>query len=66
MTTEQRMIHRATVLFTLVIIGCKVTSRLFVMGKCFPVNKIKSDFHFCQQAIMVFNQVGQAKQNIVV
>ena len=44
------MVLRAIVLFTHAIICCTVTIRLFVMGKCFEVNKIKSDFHFCQEA----------------
>ena len=34
------------------------------MWKCFAVNKIKSDFHFSQQAMM-YNQVGHAKQDII-
>ena len=33
LTTEQNMVHRAVVLSTHAIIGCKVTCRILVMGK---------------------------------
>ena len=35
------------------------------MGECLAVNKIKSDLHYCQEA-MVFNQEGQPLQDIIV
>ena len=47
------------------ILGCDVTSRLFGLGTGLAVKTIKSDFQFCQQAL-VFNQIGQAKEDIIV
>ena len=47
------------------ILGCDVTSHLFGLGKCLTVKRIKSDFQFCQQD-KVFNQIGQAKEDIIV
>ena len=53
------------ILFIHAILGCDVTSRLFGLGKCLAVKRIKSDFQFCQQA-KAFNQIGQAKEDIIV
>ena len=53
------------ILFIHAILGCDVTSRLFGLGKGLAVKRIKSDFQFCQQA-KVFNQIGQAKEDIIV
>ena len=53
------------ILFIHAILGCDVTSRLFGLGKCLTVKRIKSDFQLCQQA-KVFNQIGQAKEDIIV
>ena len=47
------------------ILGCGVTSQLFGLGKGLAVKRIKSDFQLCQQA-KVFNQIGQAKEDIIV
>ena len=47
------------------ILGCDVTSRLFGLGKGLAVKRIKCDFQFGQQA-KVFNQIGQAKEDIIV
>ena len=47
------------------ILGCDVTSRLFGLGNGLAVKRIKCDFQFCQQA-KVFNQIGQAKEDIIV
>ena len=53
------------ILFMHAILGCDVTSRLFRLGTGLAVKRIKSDFQFCQQA-NVFNQIGQAKEDIIV
>ena len=54
------------ILFIHAILGCDVTSRLFGLGKGLAVvERIKSNFEFCQQA-KVFNQIGQAKEDIIV
>ena len=53
------------ILFIHAILGCDVTSRLFGLGKGLAVKRIKSDFQFYQQA-KVFNQIGQAKEDIIV
>ena len=53
------------ILFIYAILGCDVTSRLFGLGKGLAVKRIKSDYQFCQQA-KVFNQIGQAKEDIIV
>ena len=53
------------ILFIHAILGCDVTSRLFGLGKGLAVKRTKSDFQFCQQA-KVFNQIGQAKEDIIV
>ena len=53
------------ILFIHAIFGCDVTSRLFGLGKGLAVKRIKSDFQFCQQD-KVFNQIGQAKEDIIV
>ena len=53
------------ILFIHAILGCDVTSRLFGLGKGLAVKRIKSDFKFCQQD-KVFNQIGQAKEDIIV
>ena len=53
------------ILFIHAILGCDVTSRLFGLGKGLAVKRIKSDFQFCQQA-KVFNQIGHAKEDIIV
>ena len=53
------------ILFIHAILGCDVTSHLFGLGKGLAVKRIKSDLQFCQQA-KVFNQVGQAKDDIIV
>ncbi len=47
------------------ILGCDVTSRLFGLGKGLALKGINSDFQFCQQT-KVFNQIGQAKEDIFV
>ena len=52
-------------LFIHAILDCDVTSRLFGLGKGLAAKRIKSDFQFCQQA-KVFNQIGQAKEDIIV
>ena len=59
------MVRRAIVLFIHTIVGCIVTCRRLVMGKCFAVNQTNRDFHFCQQC-RVCSQVEQAKQDIIV
>ena len=53
------------IFFIHAILGCDVTSRLFGLGKGLAVKRIKSDFQLCQQA-KVFNQIGQAKEDIIV
>ena len=53
------------ILFIHAILGCDVTSLLFGLGKGLAVKRIKSDFQFCQQA-KVFNQIGEAKEDIIV
>ena len=53
------------IFFIHAILGCDVTSRLFGLGKGLRVKRIKSDFQLCQQA-KVFNQIGQAKEDIIV
>ena len=53
------------ILFIQAILGCDVTSRLFGLGKGLAVKRIKSDFQLCLQA-KVFNQIGQAKEDIIV
>ena len=53
------------ILFIHTILGCDVTSRLFGLGKGLAVKRIERDFQLCQQA-KVFNQIGQAKEDIIV
>ena len=53
------------ILFIHAILGCDVISRLFGLGKGLAVKRTNSDFQLCQQA-MVFNQIGQAKEDIIV
>ena len=53
------------ILFIHAILRCDVTSRLFGLGQGLAVKRIKSDFQLCQQA-QVFNQVAQAKYDILV
>ena len=53
------------ILFIHAILGCDVTSRMFGLGKALAVKRIKSDFQFCQQAKVV-NQIGKAKEDIIV
>ena len=53
------------ILFIHAILGCDVTSRLFGLGKYLAVKRIECDFQFRQQA-EVFNQIGQAKEDIIV
>ena len=53
------------ILFIHAILGCDVSSRLFGLGKGLAVKRIESDFQFRQQA-KVFNQIGQAQEDIIV